>query len=126
MDDPSFKEYIEKHGYHFTDSLALTASDMMINSNGVAHKWTPEQIELQLKLMNITDYGCCTLGDLTYLANMAYADYFPTVLATTNSCIEYAVKTATDPDGYDGMPFSRWLADIIRKDVTSINWSQYV
>lgn len=34
--------YIERHGHHFTEQLAQVASDMMINSNGKAHKWTPE------------------------------------------------------------------------------------
>lgn len=37
-----FKSYINRHGYHFTDRLATIASEMMTNSNGKPHMWTPE------------------------------------------------------------------------------------
>lgn len=118
--------YIERHGYHFTEQLAQVASDMMINSNGKAHKWTPEQIEKTMNMYGLTDHGRCTLGDLTYLANMAYADLYPTVLKDEVSCLRYAVAIANDPDGYDGMPFTRWLADIKKnKHDHHIQWEKF-
>lgn len=120
------KRYIEKYGYHFNEQLAQAASDMMVNSNGKSHKWTPEQIEKTMKLYGLTNHGKCTLGDLTYLANMAYADLYPTVLKDEVSCLRYAIAMANDPDGYDGMPFNRWLSDLKKsKKDNRIIWERY-
>ena len=54
-----------------------------------------------------------TIGDFLYLANMAYADFYPAVVKTEEGCIKYALAVANDPDGYEGMPFCRWTADLI-------------
>ena len=56
----------------------------------------------------------CTDGrdnDLAYTANMAYADFYPTVLDTADKCVTYAKLVASDPDGYEGMEFMRWTSD---------------
>lgn len=120
------KSYTNRHGYHFTDQLAQVASDMMINSNGKAHKWTPEQIEKTMKMYGLKCHGKCTLGDLTYLANMAYADLYPTVLKDEVSCLRYAVAMADDPDGYEGMVFNRWVSDLKKnKRENRIQWEKF-
>lgn len=126
MNAKGFSDYIAKHGYHFTDALAQVASDMMINSNGTPHKWTPEQVQTVLKDHGYTDYKDCTLGDLTYLANMAYADFYPTIIRDEVSCVRYAMNVAKDPDGYDGIVFSRWIADLIGKHVENIEWEKFI
>lgn len=41
-DSWGYKSYVNKNGHHFSDRLAEYACDMMINSNGKSHKWTPE------------------------------------------------------------------------------------
>lgn len=126
-DEPwGLKSYTDRHGYHFNEQLANAASDMMINSNGKTHKWTPDQVEKMMKLYGLTNRGKCTIGDLTYLANMAYADLYPTVLKDEVSCLRYAVAMASDPDGYDGMPFNRWLSDLKKsKRFNRIQWEKY-
>lgn len=126
MQASSFGEYIMKHGYHFTGALADCATSKMINSDGRKHNWTTDQIRQQLVMHGITDTGNCTLGDIAYLANMAYADLFPNVLNSEHACIKYAIAVAKDPDGYDGMAFSRWIADLIGKRVVDIEWEKYV
>lgn len=64
-----------------------------------------------------------TLGDILYLANMAYADFYPKVIKTESDCVQYAIAVASDPDGYEGMAFCRWTADIIGNGVT-IDWEK--
>lgn len=59
-----------------------------------------------------------TCGDMAYTANMAYADFYPTVLDTVDKCITYAKLVASDPDGYEGMEFMRWTSDAIGKSLT--------
>ena len=123
MNDEHFVEYVKANGYHFTDALAQEASSMMTNTNGTEHSWTTKQVEAVVGNYGGKDvYNKCTLGDLTYLANMAYADFYPEVIKDESSCIKYALAVASDPDGYDGIAFMRWLSDIIGKGITDINW----
>lgn len=126
IDDKYFKKYIQVHGYHFTEKLAEHVSAMMKNANGAVHSWSPSQIKLELNSRGERSYGHCTLGDLTYLANMAYADFFPNVLDTETACIKYAIAVAHDIDGYDGMAFSRWLSDVMNNYDINIEWENYV
>lgn len=126
MTASAFGEYIAKHGYHFTPALADKATLMLVNSNNREHRWTSDQIRQQLSMHGFNNLGSCTLGDITFLANMAYADFYPEVLNSEHACIKYAMAVAKDPDGYDGIVFSRWIADLIGKKVTSIDWERYV
>jgi len=75
-----YKEYLKKHGHHFTNELATHASKMMINANGVTHCWEPNQIKTELIQygFNVPD---SFIGDATYLANMYYADLYPDPLS---------------------------------------------
>lgn len=125
MDAVGFREYVAEHGYHFTPKLATLASGLMKNANGHTHSWTPTQIEETLRIHGFKDIGTCTIGDITYLANMAYADFYPDILKDELSCIKYAIAVAKDPDGYDGIAFSRWVSDIIGKAMTNIEWEKY-
>lgn len=63
--------------------------------------------------------------DVTYAANMAYADFYPDPLKDEAACLRYAYKVANDPDGYEGMIFCRWTADAIGKAI-SINWEKFI
>lgn len=126
MDSDDFGEYIARHGYHFTADLADCATKMLKNANHREHRWTSEQIRQQLAIHGLNDWGKCTLGDITFLANMAYADFYPEVLSSEHACIKYAIAVAKDPDGYDGIVFSRWIADLIGNKVTTIDWERYV
>ena len=56
---------------------------------------------------------------------MAYADFYPTLLHTVDECIEYALAVANDVDGYEGIEFCRWLADLMGKHVR-INWNEFI
>lgn len=62
---------------------------------------------------------------------MAYTDFYPHLLDTTDKCIEYALAVADDVDGYEGIEFCRWLADIMGKTFRLIgiilsNTSRYI
>lgn len=126
MNATAFGEYITKHGYHFTNQLADCASKMLVNANRRDHRWTSEQVRQNLAMQGITDLGDCTIGDITFLANMAYADFYPEVLQSESACIKYAIAVSKDPDGYDGIAFSRWIADLIGKRITTIEWEKYI
>lgn len=62
---------------------------------------------------------------VTYVANMAYADFYPDPLKDEAACLRYAHKVANDPDGYDGMIFCRWTAGAIGKAI-KLDWEKFV
>lgn len=121
MGSSGYAAYVAKHGYHFTKQLAIKASELMKNVDGTSHRWTVDEIRLATN-NEIISKGT-TIGDILYLANMAYADFYPKVIKTESDCVQYAIAVASDPDGYEGMAFCRWTADIIGKGVT-IDWEK--
>lgn len=54
---------------------------------------------------------------------MAYADFYPELL-NEHQCIRYAVAVANDKDGYTGIQFCRWMADVEGKK-ESIDWDKF-
>lgn len=125
FNDPGLLEYLENYGYHFNNALAEYASRMMENSNGQQHTWTTSQVKKQFETLGLSIPSKVTIGDITYAANMAYADYYPELLKDENSCLKYAYLTAKDVDGYEGMIFYRWLSDIMGKHI-KLDWHKFI
>lgn len=121
----AYHDYIAKHGFHFTSSLAECASSTMKNVDGSSHIWSTNQIASILSAREPFKRGI-TVGDITYAANMAYSDFYPEVLKDAASCVEYAIALAKDPDGYEGQIFARWIADVKHKNLENkIDWHKY-
>lgn len=85
--------------------------------NGQQHSWTASQVKKSMESLGLSIPGKVTTDDVTYAANMAYADFYPDPLKDEAACLRYAHKVANDPDGYDGMIFCRWTADAIGKAI---------
>lgn len=124
-----FEEYVKKHGYHFTEALAEHVSKMMVNANGQEHSWTAAQVKKAMESLGLMPFGKtkteATLGDVTYLANMYYADLYPDPFKDEASCLRAAYKIAVDPDGYKGLVFCRWTADAIGLAI-NIDWKKFI
>lgn len=118
-------QYIEKHGYHFTESLAEYASKKMVNSNGSEHMWSTQDVKSLMDTLGYTKPAGSTLADITYTANMCYADFYGTVIPNESDCVTYAINVANDKDGYEGIQFCRWLADVHQKDI-NIDWGKFI
>lgn len=56
---------------------------------------------------------------------MAYADFFPEPLRNEFDIAMYVKKYIDDPDGYEGIAFSRYLADLKRTG-TYIDWEEMI
>lgn len=130
MNDDYFR-YVERNGYSMTDSLAMYASEKLVNADGTAHRWSVEQVRDAFNRMGFVlpggeheDEKISSWGDATYLANMYYSDFYPFVVGDENLCIVMAHKTLNDKDGYVGMSFLRWVADSIGRGMV-IDWNKY-
>ena len=120
-----YENYLKAHGHHFTDALAEQESGYLKNADNSGHKWTPAQVSKQLDMLGLKLPEHITNGDATYLANMYYSDFYPEILKDEVSCIRMAQKATMDVDGYDGMIFNRWIADIKSKDI-DIDFEEFV
>lgn len=126
MSAKGYVDYVKKHGYHFTEALAEHVSRSFINADGSSHNWTAAQIRRTLQTLGlVVSEDKVTIGDMTYLANMYYSDFYPEPLKDESSCLKAAYKIATDLDGYKGMIFCRWTADAIGKSI-SIDWEKFI
>ena len=94
-----------------------------VNSNNQEHTWTSEQVQNVCNVLNLKIPDTSTIEDVTYTANMAYADFYPELL-NEHQCIKYAAAVANDKDGYTGIQFCRWVADVVGKK-ENIDWDKF-
>lgn len=123
--DANYDKYKEKHGEHFCDRLADYATKRMINSNGMSHNWTTADVRNAFASMGLRKAACDTWGDIAYLANMAYADFYPDVLKNETDCLRYAQAASLDTDAYNGQHLNRYLADAMGKG-EAIEWAAFL
>lgn len=119
-----FEEYLEEHGPHFSKKLCEHAVHCMENADGTKHKYSKEDVKVLLQrngvtVKNASEYDC------VYVANMAYADFFPEPLNSERAIAMYVKSYLDDPDGYEGIAFSRYLADLKRKG-KYVDWEDMI
>ena len=59
--------------------------------------------------------------DCVYVANMAKADYYKSSITDESHLALFLKDYIDDPDGYDGLPFTRFYADCIGSG-TPVMW----
>lgn len=97
----------------------------MENANGSSEHISKADIERYLSQNFIPKPTRSNIYDILYTANMAYADFYPTLLDGKDKCIQYALAVANDIDGHEGIEFCRWLADLMGKNV-NIEWNNFI
>ena len=116
------EDYLSFNGWHFNKKMCQWAvSRMYKESNGKKEKISPitkEQLEDLFRKQNITME---ITYDALYIANMCKADFLGSSIPNENLLAKYVEDVIEDPDGYDGMPFTRFYADCIGSG-TSIPW----
>lgn len=93
----------------------------MVNSDGTNKHWDISDVKQIIDELGYIIPISSTIGDIIYTANMAHADFYPLLLKDAKSCIIYAMEVANDKDGYEGIQFCRWMADVKNKNL-EIDW----
>ena len=119
------EQYFEKYDKHFTIKLADFASKQMVNSDGTNKHWDISDIKQIIDELGYIIPLSSTIGDIIYTANMVYADFYPLLLKDAKSCVRYAMEVAGDKDGYEGIQFCRWMADVKNKNL-EIDWNSFI
>lgn len=118
--------YLRHNGRHFNKKLCdFAVSKMKYHkpSTGEVVKLVPiskEHIDSLLKTYKI-ELNNNELYDYVYVANMCKADFFGSSVPDDQHLCKYVKDVIDDIDGYDGIVFNRWYADMCRKGVP-ISW----
>nr|DAO79698.1 MAG TPA: hypothetical protein [Crassvirales sp.] len=118
-------QYLRYNGRHFNRKLVKFAISLMKvrDSNGTempVDEITKDELDRMLEHYNIkidNNQGY----DYVYVANMCKADFLgSSVVDEAHLCL-YVKDVIDDIDGYDGIVFNRWYADMCRNGIV-INW----
>lgn len=110
------ERYLSYYGFHFNKKLYEFAVGNMEKRNrttGEKEKLSPVQIEefersLRRYRVNIPENN---LYDAAYLASMVDADFWGSSIEDEEHMARYIEDVLCDVDGYEGIVFSRFLAD---------------
>ena len=84
--------------------------------------YSKEQVKNMLSSNNI-ELKNDQLYDSTYVANMCKADFLGSSVPDERHLAMYVKDVVDDPDGYDGIVFNRWYADMCYTGV-AIDWEE--
>mgnify|MGYP007003778473 FL=1 len=119
------EEYLAQNGWHFNKKLCEWAVSRMwrLSQDGKKEKiqMTPkDEIQTLFKNYNITVDNCVGY-DVSYVYHMARSDYFGKSITNDRNLLQFVKDYIDDPDGYDGLPMTRFYADCIGSG-TPIMW----
>lgn len=115
------EQYLSFYGWHFNKKLCEFAVGNMKDSSGKKiTPYTKETVEMLQKKFNV-EFDNAQGYDCVFVANMAKADYLGSSITDEAHLIKFVKDYIDDPDGYEGLPMTRFFADVIGKGVT-IDW----
>lgn len=119
------EDYLSAYGWHFSKRMCDWAvSKMYKKDEKPITPMTKEKVEDLLKRYGIkleNDFGY----DSIFVANMGVADYMGSSIEDEKHLASYIKDYIDDPDGYEGLPFTRFFADCIGSG-TPINWEDVI
>lgn len=102
------RQYIRKHGRHFTEELAITITK---------GRWNSSEIMKKAESMVYYNVTGSTIGDIVFLANYA-KDTGKSFYRTKYSCVRFALDIAGEYALRDGAMFKKWVGDTRKFDLT--------
>lgn len=113
--------YLRYYGRHFNKKLLNFAVSKMSRNNKPIEPISREILE-QLKKKYNVNIENDILCDAEYIATMVRADFWGSSIDDDKHLILYVKDVLDDTDGYDGLIWNRWYADMVRKGIP-IEWS---
>ena len=118
-----YREYKRRHGCHFNEALCKFAVSRMMKDDGQPiTPITPEEVDGLLKLFHV-ELTHKEGYDHVFAANMCLADYLGESVPSMENLAKYVKNVIDDPDGYEGIVFCRWVADVVAKKV-EVPWEE--
>jgi len=105
----SMKRYLKYFGPHFNKALCNFAVSKMHHGKPVLPKDKVDEIlnrnSITLKHNDLYDY--------VYVCNMGNNDFMGSSIIDEKHLAMYVKDVIDDEDGYDGIVFNRWYADMV-------------
>lgn len=117
--------YLSYYGYHFSPAMARWAVDNMKPRGGGRMTMMEKDAIEKLLTDREIDFRAAKGHDLVYVANNIVSDRWGSSVKTEDQLALAIKDELDDPDGYDGMAFSRFLADCNAKGVPII-WEDMI
>ena len=118
-----YREYKRRNGCHFTEALCEFAVDRMKKEDGERIKaMSPQEVDTLLKEFKV-ELKNKKGFDHVFVANMGLADYLGESVPDMEHLARYVKDVIDDPDGYEGIAFCRWLADVAAMKV-EVPWEE--
>lgn len=112
--------YLAYNGPHFNKKLCNFAVSRMKDRNGQIELMNKEYVDSLLERNNI-QIDNAEMYDAVFVANMCKADFLGRSITDEDRLAMYIKDLIDDPDGYDGIAFNRWYADMSNKGIP-IEW----
>ena len=118
-------KYLSLYGWHFNKKLCeFAVSKMTKENNTPLQPITKDTLDFLFKkygisIKNAEGYDC------VFVANMCKADYYGSSIINEESMVRFVKDYIDDPDGYEGLPMTRYFADVIGKGVV-IDWEDMI
>lgn len=106
--------------YESSRAFRLTTSEATLLNKDV-EPITREQLDNMMKQSNVHLTNNDNPYDAVFVANMCKADYLGSSVPDGLHLCLYVKDVIDDVDGYDGIAFNRWYADMCRKGI-QIDW----
>ena len=113
------RRYLRYYGQHFNKKLCDFAVSKMKHGKSPISK---DKVEEILKKYNI-QLSNNELYDHVYVLNMGNNDFFGSSIIDERHLAMYVKDVIDDADGYDGIVFNRWYADMVSTGVP-IEWEE--
>lgn len=102
------RQYIRKHGKHFTEELAM---------NATKGRWNPSEIMEKAESMVYYNVTGSTVGDIVFLANYV-KDTGKSFYKTKYNCVRFALCIVGEYALRDGVIFEKWTGENKDFDLT--------
>lgn len=123
------EEYLSVNGWHFNKKLCEWAIANMwrLDSKGDKKRIivTPKEEIKEMFKRNAIEVENCVGYDVMFVFHMAKSDFMGSSLKDEKSILQWVKDYIDDPDGYDGLPMTRFYADCIGSG-TPIMWEDMI
>ena len=115
----SMKRYLKYYGQHFNKKLCdFAVSKMNHGKNPITKEIVDEMLSrYNVKLDNNELY------DYVFVCNMGNNDYMGSSIVDEKHLTMYIKDVIDDEDGYDGIVFNRWYADMVTQGIP-VEWDE--
>lgn len=123
------EDYLSINGWHFSKKMCEWAVSKMYKKDPAGNKTyitplTKDGVDEMLSRQSVTISN--KIGyDYVFAANMCIADYMGSSIVDERHAAKFVKDYVDDPDGYEGLPFTRFYADCIGSG-TPIVWEDMI